>query len=138
MKAFIAATLLVTLPSMASAACHSPAGGSAVKSCEQGVTVIRQTPMAMPKISPAQAAQLRLQRDQLAQQRQQANQAAALQSRRLDQGDRALRNQSYLYRDANSPLRGRNGGIYGFGGLNGGYTAPRIAVVGRVPVRRRH
>jgi hypothetical protein len=137
MKAIFAAALILALPSVASAACGHMSASSAAQSCEQGVRVIRQAPLTPPRLSPAQVAQLELQRDQLALQRQQAQQNAALQSRRLDQTDRALWNQSYLYRDANSPLRQRAGGVYGFGGLNAGYTSPRIAVVGRVPVRRR-
>ena len=138
MKTVLAAILTLAMPAAATAACGTWQAGSAVRSCEQGVMVFRQTPLVMPRLTPAQAAQIELQRERLALQKLQASQSFALESRRLDQSAENLRQQDYLYRDANSPLRYNAFGPYGFAGLNAGYTAPRIAVVGRVAPRRRH
>lgn len=125
MKAVILAAALITLPAAASAYCAGPSGGSALQSCEDGVRVIRQQPMAMPSIHPRDTAALELKRDTLALQRQRQNAQISLERRRLDQRDRELRLRSYLYQDARSPLRTRSrrlGYAYGpFVGARGGF-----------------
>lgn len=125
-----ASLALAALPQTAAAQCAPTSGGSASVTCTQGVTIIRQAPGRAPSIDPATAAQLKLQR----QQRIDALQQRAAQNRlaqdRLDLERRRVNNQSYLYRDANSPLRQRTRpqgyGTRGFRSGTGG-----IIVVGR-------
>ena len=131
----LAATL--ALPAAAAAACPGAPAGSFTDSCEQGVRVIRNQPLALPRISPARAAQLQLQRERLAADRQRAAAQYDIQRRQLALKQNEQNLTSYLYKDANSPLRGFNRGFggYGFGGY--GVVAGPV-VRPRRPVRRRH
>lgn len=126
----LAATL--ALPAAAAAYCAAPSSsGSFTQACEQGVRVIRNRPMPLPRIDPATSAQLELQRDRLALDRRRESNRATLESRKLDLKERDQSLTSYLYRDANSPLRGRGlGGGFGYGaGLTPGplVFGPRVA-----------
>ena len=100
---------LTALPQMAGAHCGTTYSGSATISCEQGVQVIRQAPAALPLISPQAAQQLKLQRELIAAQKRADAQRAKLEARRLELEQQRINNESYLYRDTNSPLRARRG-----------------------------
>ena len=121
--------LALCLPLAAQAACGPVSAGSFSDGCEQGVRVIRNQPLALPRLSPAEAGRIALQRERLALARQQASNSYALESRRLDQRDQALTQREYLYRDANSPLRERRFGRLGYRTFGGGYGIAYSPVV---------
>ncbi|MEL6688467.1 MAG: hypothetical protein AAFP97_12715 [Pseudomonadota bacterium] len=100
---------LSALPSVANAHCPPISAGSATISCEQGVRVIRQSPGALPRISLEAAQQAQLERERLAAQKRAAAQQARIERERLALEQQRINNESYLYRDANSPLRKRRG-----------------------------
>ncbi|MGB3456576.1 MAG: hypothetical protein WBA35_09465 [Litorimonas sp.] len=121
-----AALAFLTLPGTAEAHCPAIQAGSATVSCEQGVRVIRQAPITPQSLSPAQVAQIKLQRQRLAAQQREAARLARLETRRLDLERERVRNEGYLYRDANSPLRQRSQ-PQGFG-TRGVRTAPGVVI----------
>ncbi|MEM7728625.1 MAG: hypothetical protein AAF311_05050 [Pseudomonadota bacterium] len=100
-------------PLTAQAHCPSVQAGSASISCEQGVRVVRQAPGALPSMDVATVERIRLERKRIAAQKSLAAQSvrarSRLESRRLDLERERVRNEGYLYRDANSPLRARRG-----------------------------
>jgi hypothetical protein len=109
-KCLITASALfggLLLPLSASANCPPVSGGSASISCEQGVRVIRQSQGALPRVSLETVQRHELERKRLAAQREAAARQARLQQQRLKLEQQRLNNESYLYRDANSPLRYR-------------------------------
>lgn len=121
-------TAILMLPQIASAQCATYAGSASI-SCQQGVTIIRQNQAPLPSINPTTQAQLQLQRQKLAQQREAMRQRAmiAQQQQRLEA--ERVRNQGYLYRDANSPLRQRSQ-PQGYG-TRGYRTNNTVVVTGR-------
>ncbi|WP_298914299.1 hypothetical protein [uncultured Algimonas sp.] len=110
MKTLLIAALGATLvPLSASAHCLPSSAGSASVSCEQGVRVVRQSPGALPRLDLAVGQQAALERQRLAARHALATRQARLQAQRLWIERERVRNQGYLYRDANSPLRARRG-----------------------------
>lgn len=117
----LAATL--ALPVAASAYCQSPgANPSFHQSCDQGVRIIRNKPLALPRIDPAQARQLELQRERLQLNRQRVANQYDIDRRRIALEGQRLNQTDYLYRDAQSPLRPQRQFFGGFGGV--GFGAP--------------
>ena len=98
---------ITALPGLASANCPNVNSGSATVSCEQGVQVIRQSPRALPRISPDTAAQIKMQRERVAAERRAQIERARIERERLKLEQQRINNESYLYRDTNSPLRSR-------------------------------
>jgi hypothetical protein len=89
--------------------CAPPGMGSATVTCEQGVRVIRQNPLPAPRLDPATVERLKLERQRLADQRAASRRQARIDAQALKLERERVRNEGYLYRDANSPLRGRRG-----------------------------
>lgn len=100
---------ITALPSVAGAHCPQSSAGSATISCENGVQVIRQRPAALPRISPEAAQRAQLQREQIAAQKRLMAERARIERERLKLEQQRINNESYLYRDTNSPLRSRRG-----------------------------
>lgn len=100
---------LSALPGVAYAQCDGANAGSASVSCENGVQVIRQRPVALPRISLEAAERAKLQREQIAVQERLMADRARIERERLKLEQQRINNESYLYRDTNSPLRSRRG-----------------------------
>ena len=136
LAAAVLGTAMIALPTAALAHCGGGQAGSAVQSCEEGVRVIRQTPLALPRISPTEAARLQIRRDRLRLDSQRAANDYALRSRQLDQRDREISQTDYLYRDYYSPLnRGFGTGFQTFGGVVPGFGFNGLAPQPRRKVR---
>ena len=100
---------LSALPCVANAQCDGANAGSASVSCENGVQVIRQRPVALPRISLDAAERAKLQREQIAAQARLMAERARIERERLKLEQQRINNESYLSRDTNSPLRSRRG-----------------------------
>lgn len=117
------------VPQGAMAHCGATQAGSASVSCERGVLVVRAYQGPLPSVSAAQSARMSLQRQQLAAQRETLRQQATIEARRLALETERVRNEGYLYRDTNSPLRQRSR-PYGYG-TRGYYRTNTVIVTPR-------